>query len=286
MPRRRNLFFDTYFNEWLFDQLTSLNKMQTANLNHSELRMIRTETHIKKFIANENLEKKLSLLTKVGLQWNLSFFAAGIPITAEYLKNNYKQYTMTGITVENVERMIRDKVFVINSRDMAIAMSLMSINCHSEIYLLNPNFTKFKRTRQTVKQAYVKKQMSLKNTNVLHNDIKAEVHNLIKLVMGSIEMEDYIIGVQHLQMLDMMILWKLYLNAQNYIDIEVLKRELRHMYKPQSVGLRCVYLWRERKMIDKRASFERSPSYIIAQEGIITVGMINNHIVNTVYSNA
>jgi hypothetical protein len=71
----------------------------------------------------------------------------------------------------------------------------------------------------------------------------------------------------------------------NYVSVDYIKRELQSKYKPASIGNRCSYLFKERRMIDKRPASENVATYLIGQEGINAVGMINNHLVNKVYNN-
>lgn len=285
MPIRKNVFIDTKFNEWLFDKLVNLNADQTKNLNHSELRVLRSKTAIKQFVLNENLERKLSILTKLGMQWNLSFWNIGT-LDKNILKKTYKQYSTKGLTVENVESMSRQKVFVINSRDMALSMSLMSLNCHSEIYVINPGFMAFKKTAKTVgANISVAKTMSASNQNIEHLNVSRETKNMAKVGIELGCIDNYLSGVLNLKMVDMLILWFLYTVPYNFVSVEAIKRALHSKYKPGTIGARAAYLFRDRRMIDKRPSAERTPHYIIMQEGIITVGLVNNHIVNSVYGN-
>lgn len=285
MPKRKNVFFDPKFNEWLFDYIINLKADHTKNLNQYELRMIRNVTALKRFCANENLEKKLSLLSKVGLEWNVSFFPTA-QIAAELVRKVYTQLSMKGKTVDFIEEMMRQKVFVLNSRDMAISMSLMSLNSHSEVYVINPAFLSFKRDIKASKSANIstKLGMAAKNMNVKHDEVLRGTKNLVRLTLESNRIEDYISSQFALQMLDVMILWLLYTTPYNYVSVDYIKRELGSKYKPASVGIRCAHLFRERKMIDKRPSQEDVMSYLITQEGITTIGMINNLLLNRVYA--
>ncbi len=280
MPKRKNVFFDTKLNEWLFDKLVNLTADQKKNLNVHELRAIRNKSAIKAFVANGNLEKRLSLLTKIGIQWNLSFFENNFK-PGELIKETYRQYTMKGKTVEVIDKMFDKRVFVLNSRDVAISMSLMSLNCHSDAYVINPNFLSFRASMKVLKSANI--STLLQNMNVEHNSISRETKKMAKLCIEASRIDDYLTAQFNIQLLDAMILWLLYSMPYNYVSVDYIKGELRSKYKPASVGMRCAYLFRERKMIDKRASMEKVSSYIIAQEGINTVGMINNYLVNRVY---
>lgn len=284
MPKRKNVFYDTKLNEWLFDRLVNLTADQIKNLNHYELRLIRNRSSIKAFVANANLEKKLSLLTKVGVEWNLSFFGKDY-LPGELIKKVYRQYTMKGKTVEAIDEMFSKKVFVLNSRDLAISLALMSLNCHSEAYIINPHFMAFSQATKAMKSANIrmKDAMAAKNLNVEHNNISRETKKMARLFIEMGRLDDFLSVQFNLQLLDAMILWLLYSMPYNYVSVDYIKGELRSKYKPASVGMRCAYLFRERKMIDKKPAKENTASYLITQEGIITVGLINNQLINRVY---
>lgn len=284
MPKRRKLFFDIKFNEWLFNVLVNLTPDQKQYLNHAEIRLLRSPSSIKAFIANENLERQLTLLSKIGLQWNLSFFE-NTKIVAETVKATYRQYTMKGKTVENIEDLIKQKVFVINSRDVSISLSLMSLNCHSDVYVLNPGFLSFRASLKDGKNANISSKylMASQSLNKEYSAVLRGTKQLSKLCIETLRIDDYLAANFKIQLLDMTILWILYSLPYNYVSIDYIKRELVGKYKPASIGMRCSYLFRERRMIDKKPSDERVPSFIILPDGITAVGMVNNHLINRSY---
>ncbi len=282
MPRRKRAFFDPKFNEWLFDALTHLNADQTKNLSHAELRMLRNPGAIKHFVVNQNLEKQLTLLTKVGMPWSLILSP---PVLKDYdlITEVYKQYTFKGKAAAVAERMLKEQVFVVDDRQVALSMALTSINCHSEAYLINPNFLAFQKTMKSMKGMSSRKAISLGNFNIKHNEISGLTQDFSRLVLNVITSEDYITAVLNLRLVDMCILWLLYCSPQNFVSVNILKAELKHRYTQGTVGLRAAYLFRERNLIDKRPSVVKIPSYIIAAQGIQMVGLFNNYLVNSVY---
>lgn len=281
MPRRKNVFFDPKFNEWLYDALTNLSADQRTLLNRYEVHMLRDSAALKRFIANENLERRLSLLTKLGFEWNLSFFK-----TSQYfgkaVRDVYKQYTINGKSVDNVAEMIRQKVFVINSKEVALCMALMANNCHSDVYMLNPAFLAFKKTRTTLTK--LGQGMAKSNETVRSKEFEAEAKTMSELIYQSIMCQDIILSMFNIRALDLAILLFLYRTPRNYVSMDNIKSELKTDYKPQSIGLRASYLCRERRFIDKRPSSENVNSYIIMQEGILLVGHVMNAILNRVYT--
>jgi len=284
MARIKNCSFDPKLNEWLFDYMKNLTIEQKNLLNHYELRLIRDNGALKRFVTNENLERKLSLLTKIGLQWNL-MLSPTKKLTAEYVKKAYTQYAMKDKSVEIIEGMLKDRVFVYNSRDLAMAMSIMSNNNHSEVYVINPAFFKFNKDSKSFKYTNLQKNGygAAKNMNVKHEEVLRGTNNLMRIMFETKRLDDYVFSTFNLKMVDVMILWLVYAMPYSFVTTDFMKRELGSEFKPQMVGLRCTYLFRDRNMIDKRPSVEGKISYMITQEGIITVGTINNYILNRVY---
>lgn len=280
MPKRKKVFFDVKFNEWLFNQLVNLTPEQRQTLNANELRKLRNKTAVRAFVNMENLEKLLSICTKVGIEWNLSFFESGFKI-GPLVHKAYRQYSIQGKPAEVIDEMFLKKIFVINSRDVAISMAIMSVNCHSENYIINPHFYAFNRNMRQLKSANISNMLT--NQNDEHNDVLRGTQKLAKLVSEALAIDDYLSAQFNLQPLDASILWLLYQTPYNYVSVDYIKSQLRSKYKPSSVGLRCAQLFKDKHMLDKRPASEGVISYLISAEGVIAVGMINNYLINKVY---
>lgn len=282
--RRTNVFLDPKFNEWLYDRLMHINAEQASNLNIYELRMLKSQKHLKSFVSRENLERKLSLLTKLGFNFNLVFHEPQSSL-GSLIKKTYRQFTMKGITVESIDEMMQKKVFVQNNRDIALAMAMMSVNCHSEVYVLNAGFTSFRRDLKVLAagQKKLALAMAANNSNIIYDEVSRSTKALSKTCLQVLQLEDFLSGVMNLRMVDIMILWVLAQTPYNFVGIEAIQRQLRVAHTPSMVASRAAYLFRERNMLEKKPAEEFKPTYIIAAEGILAVGKVNNHIVNSVY---
>jgi hypothetical protein len=278
MPKRNLAFFDPKHNEWLFDVLISLSHEQKQRLNTRELRQIRNKSEIKKFVATGNLEKKLILLTKAGIEWSILFYTP-TKFRTEIIKDAYRQYAIKGKPVEIIEEMVKSKTFVLSSRDVAISLAMMNLNCHSEFFIPNMEFLKVRKVSSEL-LANISRGMSEKNLNrefmVGYNGLRV----VTGIMNQTMLMDSYLSSVLSLQQLDIVILNELFKNPNNYVTVDVLKRNFHGTYKPISIGLRCTYLWKQRRMLDKMPASENKASYRITQEGILTVGQVANMIVN------
>lgn len=278
MPKRNLAFFDPKHNEWLYDVLVNLTHEQKERLNHRELKSIKTKSQIKKFAATGNLEKKLILLTKVGIEWSMLFYFP-TKFTTGLIKEAFRQYSMSGKAVELTERMLETKTFVLSSRNVAIALSMMSMNCHSDVWIPNMEFLRVRKiTNQMV--ANISRGMSDKNMVKEFNSGYDGVKVIARIVNQAMTVDNFLSSVLGLQPLDMLILNMVFHTPYNYVSVDYIKAELKSTYKPQSIGLRCVYLWKQRGMLEKMPASENVAKYRITQEGILTVGQVANYIVN------
>jgi hypothetical protein len=277
MPKRNLAFFDPKHNQWLFDVLVNLTMEQKSKLNTRELRELRSKSTIKKFVATGNLEKKLILLTKLGVEWNILFYVPN-KFSTDIIKQAYRQYAIKA-SADTVEKMVKSKTFVLSSRDVAISLAMMNMNCHSDIWLPNIEFLKVRQTTNEI-AANISRSMSDRNLVKAFNQGYNGLRIVTNIVNEAMLLDSYLMSVYSLQQLDMVILNLLFKTPNNYVAVSYIKTELKHTYKPIVIGLRCSYLWKQKKMIDKMPAAENVSSYRITQEGILTVGAIANFIVN------
>lgn len=252
-------------------------------MNTRELRQIRNKKAIKEFVAHGKLEKILILLAKAGIQWNLSFFTPG-KLDAELIKSVYRQYSMKGKPVEIMDQMLKDNVFVHSSRDVAIALAMMNLNCHSEAFIVNMEFLRARKVYNEA-AANISRGMSEKNLNREFNTGYNGLNVVTRIVNEGMLIDPYLSSTHSLQVLDMVLLNFFFAYPNNYVSIDKVKTDLKETYKPASIGTRATYLWKERGMLDKMPTAQKVASYRITQEGILTVGAIANRIVNMAAAN-
>lgn len=283
MPVRKNVFFDPKFNEWLYDTIVHLTVEQKSVLNKTELNKIRNSTAIKRFVANENLEKKLTFLTKVGIQWGMMFYKTP-EITKDVMKKAYRQYAKPDTAVSVIDQMADTKTFVIHARDVAMCLATMSNDCHSEAYIINPRFYSFRKgMKGQHANICMKEDLAMRNANIQHDDAARASTEIARMMSETLTLDDYLSAVHGLQRLDLMILLFLYQHRHTYVSVDYLKRNMVGVYRPASIGVRCAFLFRELRMVDKRPAEERVQTYMITQTGILKVGEILNYLLKQVY---
>lgn len=276
MPLRLKSFFDPKHNEWLYDIFSNLNAEQKALLNNREQRLLRNKGQLKKFIATGDYDKIHILLTKLGIQWSTVYYVPDL-FDPELIKKAYRQYSMKGKSVKMLDEMLRQKVFVLNDKDVATSLAMMSMTCHSSAWVCNMEFIKIRQTTNEA-MANISKGMSEKNMNAQFN----QAYNGMKVIArlsNQIMLISSFLGNLDLMPLDYIMMNYLFFHQNNYINIETIKQEFRSEYKPMSIGLRMVFLWKK-GYVDKMPAEERERRFRITASGILVLGQIYNYIVN------
>jgi hypothetical protein len=278
MAKRLYHFKDPIFDEWFFDYLSNITSEQKQLLNNHELGLIRNRKQLLDFVNTGNLEKKLTLLTKVGIEWHTLFY---IPerFDFETLKKVYSQYQMKGKRLEEIINVVKSGAFVLSSKDVAVSLAMMNQNVHTDEYILNKKYLRVTPAYENL-LANISKTVLDHTLVTQHKAVLEAQQYLASIFLETMLSDTFTEADLNLTPLDLCILCLLYNNPNSYYKMDYIRRTLKTKYKPGAIGVRCAYLWKERKMIDKLPTREREPSYKIMQNGIMAVGSLLNRIVN------
>lgn len=276
MPLRKYSFVDPKFNEFLYDVLVNLTPSQRERLSPFLAAKIRTRTAIKRFVNGESLEQKMAILTSIGFEASLLVYRPE-NFDPETVKKVYKQNAMNGTPVENITEMIRNKFFVVTSKDIAQALVLMNHNCHGDSYYINQDFLKVR------KAVGVTKHISLSEKNVARQtkDAMQAFREVCRLMLVAYGVPSYLSGKSDLRPVDMAILLILAMFPNNYVSVNFIRRNLSHSYKEAVINRTLGELMRVHKYVDRLPKSEDDKSYRITAEGLLVLGRIVNHCVNT-----
>lgn len=275
MPVKKNILFDAKTNEYLFALLVNLTANQKDLLNPSELRIIRNQTELRRFVNNSPLDAKLSLLTKLGYDWALLFFNP-LNFDVEDLKKVYKQYHIDDLPLENINEMIRKQWFVQSSKQAALAMAMADSNCHGEVWTINKEFIK-----RTDDMRDIDRKIAEKNSNVEYLTASIAMRRISKLLVAQAMLfENYATAVKGLQPSDLHILQLLFSKPNAFFREDVIQKRLKGLYYPVTVATRARKL-HENDYLEKLPSASRKPAYQIKAKGILVVGDYLNKVVNT-----
>jgi hypothetical protein len=275
MPLRQNIIFDEQTNAYLYEFFSSISKEQKASLNAKELAYIRTGSNIKRFVTNAILDKKLSVFTRLGMDWALVFFNPK-QFSIAQIQKAYRQYSVEDLPVENIDQMLREKTFVVTNKEVAIGLSMMASNCHSDGYRINSNFLKIREDLKA--RANIAKNAE-KNQNVQFLNTFHAQKRLVRLMMAVFTIDNYVETVLGLQMTDIAILSVLYEKPNSFYRENVIQKKLSHVYKPVTIATRCrkLFMW---DYLEKIPTATKKPAFQIKAKGVLALGEVMNRIVN------
>jgi hypothetical protein len=275
MPVRKNIVFLPKFNEWIFNYIRNSPKDIKGELNSFERSWIRTKSAIKRWVNNSIIDRKLSLFTKMGMDWALLVFDPN-NFDAKDLAKVYKQYAIDGQPLENINDMIRQQCFVVTSKEVALCMSMMASNCHSEVFRINQEFLK---VRESIRDMAQVEKFSSNNQNLAYAAAEDAHLRVARIMFHALEIENYLQAVIGLQPVDIKILIILRQYPNNFLKVDAIQRRLSHSHQPSTVAARARILF-EAGYLEKLPTTSKVPSYQIKSKGILTLGEVLNKLTN------
>lgn len=278
-----NYFFDDKWSEYVYNILSNVSHEQKIRLNSGELQILKTDTSMKRFASSASIKQQMVLLTRLGYDWFFGFYPVG-KMLPELMHKAYNQHTIKDTRVEVMQELIDSHVFVIDNKAVATALSMMAMNNHSNLFMINSEFLKVPKElaiyeRASTSLANLVKDYNPGNATAEFREALRSMDVFNEIVGEVFRMEDYLKTVMRITKLDYWILHYLFKHRNNYVSIEFLKRNLYDKYAGKSIGIRCNYLWKELKLIDKLPK-TTTASYTIKSDGILLLGEIMNTIIN------
>jgi hypothetical protein len=271
MGRHKLSIYDTKVNEYIYDKLSKLTVDQKRYLSSSELAIINSNNNLRKFVTWGTLEKKVSILTKVGINFYLIFYEKSEDFNA-LVDKVYKQYTMKRFKLDNIEAM-RDKgVFIVSDKEAALSLSMLAQNCHSDVYFLNRDFMRISRMLDSLK---TKIQGPL---NLEFVKSEAAYHTLARMIFETKRAENFM-RIDGLETIETMILLFLFQKPKTYVNLEAIQLSLQGIYTPYTVANRSSQL-AFNGYIDKLPTESKRPLYTISTLGILYISKVVHKIVN------
>lgn len=273
----KRYFQDPKFNEWLVYRLENLEVEQTSSLNSHEKALVATKEARKRFATSAPLDKVLSFLTKIGLHTALVICDTG-KLDPEIFKRAFIQHHSKNQHTRNAHmdvlaEMKEKNLFVVDERQIAIALSMMADDCHSAAFELNEQFPKGKRSLNRLKEAI--KSKSIEHQFKEHTEA---FQNISRLLFESVLIKGWLSGRKNVTLVDLMILLVLVLYPTNYVAIGKIQRSTASVRTGATITKRCNYMWLHTGLLEKLPK-QRPPAYRITSKGILLIGEVLNHIV-------
>lgn len=139
MASKGNLWIVPVLNEYFFNLMATANDHQKSILNFNELRHFRSPEAIRRFVDNESLDRKMLLIARLGFSFTFTIHDDGFDVPALFDKVK-DQAREAGARVQLIENQVKEKVFVLSSRDLLLSSHMAAQNSQSQVYTLNMQY--------------------------------------------------------------------------------------------------------------------------------------------------
>ena len=270
MPKQKIAVYNPKINEYIYDRISRLTDEDKKYLSSAELNLIRTDRDLRTFCAWSTLDKKLAILTKVGIEWNISFFQDTEKFK-DLVQRVYRQHTMANMRLDNIDKMRKEGIFLMGNKEVAISLAMLAQNCHSNVYFMNRDFVKISTAAANVN--------SPKKINALNPEFNKteEALQIMSKVFFETQMSESYFRSDGLELVDVMILMYLFSRSRNYVEITAIQRACIAKYTDKTVSLHAWELF-SHGYVDKLASQSAKPAYTITAKGVMAVGRILNRV--------
>lgn len=266
LPRKIRQYNDPKFNEWMVELLANLQPNQKGLLNEVELSHLQDRKTIQLFVDHASQDRLDILLTKVGIHCVRAYYNPG-KLNPEIIRQSHNQFNIKGKSLEVIKDMLAQDFFVISSRDIALALTLMSMNCHSEAFQPAPQAAAFKGAAAA---AIDKGQ----------REAQEGMAQVAKVMFASFGLDSFLEAMYNLSRADAMILLLLYIHAGRWVGISYLQRMMGQVAKKSLIGVRAGKLFREHGYLDKLTASGKQPRFTITSKGTLVIGEIIRRTLN------
>lgn len=132
---------DAELSEYFFNCMKNAGPDRKRNLNHRELKFFKDEKTMRKFADNENLDRRLLMMMRLGYNFSFVIYPEGENV-GEALKQTVGQYQFADKRRKVIEMFMEKKIFVTTSREYMLPMYFAAQNSHSNLYVLDKGYQK------------------------------------------------------------------------------------------------------------------------------------------------
>lgn len=260
---------DPHFNEFVFFCISTAAQQQIAKLPTDLLRHTHSEFKIKAFSVKASLEKKIEMLSRLGVQCGL-FFSVPENLKTDALKESYKSYIL-GQRLNDVNAMIANRQFVITSRDVMAVLAVMAQNCHSETYMLNRDYAIL--ATEIAKAKNIDKR--IQDIGFV-KEVMQDYKMLCKFLMYNIMHKDFVDATTGYSEKELLILLFLFINRSQFVPLAKIAQHYRTIYTSKQVSVVLHQLYQARHV----ERFPRKFDYSISGLGIQVLAQYIAKIIN------
>lgn len=271
MPKRFYLVNDPAFSEYVFNVLVQVPKKIILELSDKEQIIFRSHVNMRKFADNESNEKRLLLLSRIGISYCMLFGPDKTDFD-KLLEDTTATYEDPKARLQIIDQMAKGKIFVLSSRDILLSAHMAANNSHSQVYVLNYEYIQLQH------------RVAMINTDVYNVQQKEvqqaffDLANIVRTTMIASDSMSIGSGVPEGQM---KLLLALFAQKGNFVSADALSSLCGEQMRSRFVSKMATELIRS-KHIDhlpvKTVDAGRSSKYMINEKGIESVMTYLKHI--------
>lgn len=260
---------DPNFNEFVFVCILNAPQELKNKLPLELYKHTRSVQSIKRFSDRASLEKKLVMLSYLGGAFSISIHPPGY-MTKEKFKEVLEHY-LNDERLSDVDDMLSKNVFVVTDREIMAVHTIMAMNCHSETYLLNRDFSLL------AAELSVGEKIKSRLHQVEHIKAVMEDHKLLcKLLLYTLTNPEYIDAQTGITTKEIVILLYLFINRNKYVPLKETQRFFQGVYSPTTVSSTLFALAQSAHIMRVAGKFQ----YAITPLGINLFAGYVNRLVN------
>lgn len=276
MPRRNYHWQDAKFNEYLFEVISNLTQQQKDRLSPVLAAKLKTKEMTKRWINGANLDQKLVFLVSVGIELSLVFYQSG-KMDAGLIKRTYNQIALRNIPAQNIKQMLDEKVFVIDSKSIAIALAMMSTNCHGDAYYINKNFLRLGTAINNMKWKVGMAEKNVSRQVLAGQQDIATCARAFFLAMG---LPYYLHGKSPLLPADLQVLFLLASTPTTYVTTQFIYRHLAFQHSEALINKTITRLEAHYQYIERLPRMGGERAHIITPTGLLEAAKYMHYMAN------
>ena len=182
MPNTRYKIYNRAFSEYVYRILKNLTSDQKKNLTDEDLKILRSTSTISRFCKDEQLDRMLLLLTKIGKIWTLR--VADENTDADQLEFAIiNQFYSDEKRSDIIKVMAEDNIFYMSATETMLSLMMAAQNINTPYYQLSTNSRDLVQKNSDIKSIKMpldeKVQKSIDGYEMLDNLLLQQLNSLV-----------------------------------------------------------------------------------------------------------
>lgn len=265
MPSRLYTINDPLFSEYVFNCMANSSAAVRQELEPAELKHFASQKRMRQFADNETLERRLTLLERLGFSFVLCVGPEDYPVD-EALEEALDTISDKKDRFNFVRKMAPDQFFCFGSREFALAAQLAAQNSHLQAYILN---------RRYVELHHELVEADLTTNAQNQKDAQHAFDALSGIILGAIDDPELVKSASGVTQDEMQVLLALYKHRNTFLPVDQIALRLGVGVRSDITSRKCGYLEKGKYVIrrpnSKGHAGKRSSHFTISEKGINAV---------------